>query len=42
MKINCNFLGEGEGGAKQKTFCGGSMDIFWTAHYVKNNQDLES
>ena len=30
MKINWNFLGEGRGeGAKQKTFHGGSMDIFW-------------
>ena len=27
MKLNWNFLGGG--GAKQKTFCGGSMDIFW-------------
>ena len=28
MKINWNFLGGG-GGAKQKTFRGGSIDIFW-------------
>jgi len=28
MKLNWNFLGEG-GDAKQKTFRGGSMDIFW-------------
>ena len=28
MKINRNFLG-GKGDAKQKTFHGGSMDIFW-------------
>ena len=28
MNINDNFLGGG-GIAKQKTFCGGSMDIFW-------------
>ena len=27
MKLNWNFLGEG--GVKQKTFCGGRMDIFW-------------
>ena len=38
LVLNWNFLvkGEGEwggggggGGAKQKTFCGGSMDVFW-------------
>ena len=29
MKLNWNFLGGGGGGAKQKTFHGGSMDIFW-------------
>ena len=23
------FFGGGDGGAKQKTFCGGSMDISW-------------
>ena len=28
MKLNWNFPG-GCGGAKQKTFRGGSMDIFW-------------
>ena len=30
MKLNWNFLGGGGGvGGKQKTFCGGSMDILW-------------
>ena len=32
MKLNWNFLGGGGGGAKQKTFCGGSMDIFMELH----------
>ena len=26
----------GEGGAKQKTFCGGSLDIFWNCTLVNN------
>ena len=29
MKLNWSFLGGGGGDAKQKTFRGGSMDIFW-------------
>ena len=36
MKINWNFLGEGGGGegAKEKTFHGGSMDIFWNCTII--------
>ena len=40
MKLNWNFLGVVEGGAKQKTFPwggggggGGSMDIFWNCTF---------
>ena len=38
MKLNWNFLGGG-GDAKQKTFCGGSMDIFCkcTIHYCNRH-----
>ena len=37
MKVNWKFLeggGAGGGGAKQKTFCGGSMDIFWNCMHI--------
>ena len=39
MKINWNFLGGGlaRGDAKQKTFHGGSMDIFWNCTIIKAN-----
>ena len=39
MKVHWNFLGgwgRGRGDAKQKAFCGGSVDIFWNCtleHY---------
>ena len=37
MKLNWNFLGGG--GAKQKTFPGGNMDIFWNCTFaVKRNK----
>ena len=32
MKLNWNFLGGG--GAKQKAFCGESMDIFWNYTFL--------
>ena len=35
MRINCNFMGGG-GGAKQKTFHWGSMDIFWNCTIQSN------
>ena len=45
MKINWNFLGGEEGGAKQKTFRGGSMDIIFVKvhnHHQQLNCTLPS
>ena len=36
MKLNWNFL-SGGGGAKQKTFSGGSMEIFWSCILYGND-----
>ena len=33
--------GRGEGGAKQKTFCWGSMDIFWNCTKEKKKKQKE-
>ena len=42
MKINRDFLGGGGRGVQnKKTFCGGSMDIFWNCTKGKKKKEKE-